>query len=71
MTISDRDYIREEGSQRLQTRYIKPPITPVVKCLLIINVAIFILQYLLVYRLRLLEYDYFVEYGSVFPINRS
>ncbi len=69
MGINDRDYIREVHPQRPQMRYARPPITPVVKWLLIVNVAIYILEYLLVYRLGLLEYDYFLEYGSVLPVN--
>ncbi len=49
MSIYDRDYAREQygGSYGRQVRFALPPLTPVVKWLLIINVVVFVASYMI------------------------
>ena len=63
MGIYDRDYSREQyDGPRRQIQFAMPVITPVVKWLLIINVAIFIIDFMLDPQKK-----FFVPHFSVFP----
>ena len=66
MGIYDRDYSRPEHDSMYprQTRFVMPPITPVVKYFLIINVAVFIPSFLFQ------ELRFFLDtWFSVYPVN--
>ncbi len=69
MGINDRDYSHDGYGQRPQVRFSMPPITPVVKWLLIINVAVFFLESLFfgLFNRSASQIDYFLLYGSVYP----
>ena len=69
MGIYDRDYSHDgyQGAGRPQMRLMLPRITPAVKWLLIINVAVFIMDSLFFGLFNKGAVNYFVKYGSVDP----
>ena len=71
MGIHDRDYTHSDykGPGGPQMRLMMPRVTPAVKWLLIINIGVFLLDSIFFGRLLNKDGDnYFILYGSVFPL---
>jgi len=62
MGIYDRDYTQADFRHAPQMRFVFPKLTPVVKRLLIINVAVFVLSFLIAPLA-----DFFFQWFSVYP----
>jgi len=70
MGIYDRDYTHSDyrGPGGPQIRLMMPRVTPAVKWLLIINIGVFFIEALLFGLFNKGAVNYFVQYGSVFPL---